>query len=329
MQNTIVGELEVKKLKATIVLLLILSFALVSISELRIVKAEETIYIRGDGSVEGTDKITQRNGNIYTFTDNIFSEIKVQRGNCVIDGAGYTLQGNWTGYSPNEYVMCKGIDLSNNRVSDPSRPKISEVTIKNMRIVNFTYGIECINSDNNIIINCYIADCGRSINMPNNVLIANNTIASGIFIDYNREDNVITQNNMINNYGPAADLVGVFLASQPTVYMNYWSDYNGTDNNGDGIGDTPYIINEDNQDNCPLMNPIEPTFIPEFPSWIILPLFLVATFVVLILKKRLSNQPVQSQNYHVIHHSSLSCEITKLCVSIMIFSSQISMFYLE
>jgi len=43
---------------------------------------------------------------------------------------------------------------------------------------------------------------------------------------------------------------------------NYWSDYNGTDlyteqhqnvTGSDGLGDVPYIINEDNQDNYPLM----------------------------------------------------------------------------
>jgi len=33
---------------------------------------------------------------------------------------------------------------------------------------------------------------------------------------------------------------------------NYWSDYNGTDSDGNSISDTPYIINENDQD---VMNP--------------------------------------------------------------------------
>ena len=37
------------------------------------------------------------------------------------------------------------------------------------------------------------------------------------------------------------------------VEGNYWSNYNSTDSNGDGIGDSPYLLYENNQDNYPLM----------------------------------------------------------------------------
>ena len=33
---------------------------------------------------------------------------------------------------------------------------------------------------------------------------------------------------------------------------NYWSDYNGTDTNNDGVGDTPYVVDALNQDRFPL-----------------------------------------------------------------------------
>jgi parallel beta-helix repeat protein len=36
---------------------------------------------------------------------------------------------------------------------------------------------------------------------------------------------------------------------------NYWADYAGSDNNNDGIGDTPYNITSNNQDHYPLMSP--------------------------------------------------------------------------
>jgi hypothetical protein len=40
-------------------------------------------------------------------------------------------------------------------------------------------------------------------------------------------------------------------------YMgNYWYDYNGIDDNGDGVGDTVYTINSD-KDLYPLMREFE------------------------------------------------------------------------
>jgi nitrous oxidase accessory protein NosD len=74
---------------------------------------------------------------------------------------------------------------------------------------------------------------------------------------------------------------------------NYWSDYAGTDSNGDGIGDTPHVLYENNQDNFPLMNypPIStnPQTDSSLPTEVIIIIFVaVVAFVaaVAVLKLR-------------------------------------------
>jgi hypothetical protein len=49
---------------------------------------------------------------------------------------------------------------------------------------------------------------------------------------------------------------------------NHWGDYNGSDVNGNGIGDTPSVINENNQDNYPLVTSIDISSVTvELPEW--------------------------------------------------------------
>ena len=87
--------------------------------------------------------------------------------------------------------------------------------------------------------------------------------------------NKVYHNNFIYNgeeTGQAYDCAG---PSNPNFWDdgypsggNFWSDYNGTDDDGDGIGDTPYIIDgspEEKQDNYPLMKPTA-NVPPDIPS---------------------------------------------------------------
>jgi len=50
------------------------------------VKAEDTIYIKSDGSVEGTE-LLQRNGEVYTFLGDVSGKIVVSKDFITIDGA--------------------------------------------------------------------------------------------------------------------------------------------------------------------------------------------------------------------------------------------------
>ncbi len=101
-------------------------------------------------------------------------------------------------------------------------------------------------------------------------------------------DNVIYENNIINNF---VVLSGQQESSKVNIWDlnsrgNYWSSYTGTDNDNDGIGDTPYILGQSNTDNYPLMEPINTEVIPEFPSWIVLPLAMMTFLVAIIVKRR-------------------------------------------
>jgi hypothetical protein len=60
-----------------------------------------------------------------------------------------------------------------------------------------------------------------------------------------------------NNFRNVTTSNGVNYVWDNGSQGNYWSDYNGTNTNGDGIGDTPYSIGFGYYDNYPLMTPYD------------------------------------------------------------------------
>jgi len=108
------------------------------------------------------------------------------------------------------------------------------------QILNNRYGlILALVCDNNMIYtnNIINSETGISIeSSSNNSFVFNNFINNSI--------NAKIKHNKTNNWD--VDELG-----------NYWSDYDDEDLNEDGIGDSPYIISDLNQDNYPLMNPVD------------------------------------------------------------------------
>jgi parallel beta-helix repeat protein len=129
-----------------------------------------------------------------------------------------------------------------------------------------------------------------------NMIIGNNITCSGrgVYTEYCGV-NIFHHNNFINNtqqwYDVAFTPWPIPLQFSVSVWDdgkegNYWDTYTGSDNDGDGIGDTPYVLGENNQDNHPLLAPVDISTILEFPSLIPLLIMIVVVIVLAIIYRR-------------------------------------------
>jgi parallel beta-helix repeat protein len=292
--------------------------------DVQVVNAAGTIYIKADGSIDPQDAPISTVDNVtYILTGNIICDahgIFLERSNMTLDGAGFTLQGSQNGTGIYMHGMSNNTVINTTisnftfgfALGDSFHNNIIANNITHNEYAIFDFGSWFYPSNNNITANNITANNeGISLSKSSNNTITGNDITAGfdvaILLWSSSNYNNISQNNIANNgkgmWLSESTNNGIFpnnfVNNTQQVHVefsgyanlwddgvkgNYWSDYNGTDTNHNGIGDTSYVIDANNTDYYPLM---VQTVIPEFPSFLILPIFFITTlFSAMIYKKK-------------------------------------------
>ncbi|MFW6110755.1 MAG: right-handed parallel beta-helix repeat-containing protein [Thermoproteota archaeon] len=166
-------------------------------------------------------------------------------------------------------------------------------TIHRNLLTNNSKGIWLTHSPNNKIFqnNLTHNQHGLDLSSSSHNLIYANIIAHNeigvVLTSINPVNNTLWHNDFLNDTEHAFDdAYQSDISWDNGIEGNYWDNYNGTDHNGDGIGDTSYVIDENNKDNYPLMEPI---IIPEYPSCMILMVLALVTAVTVIYRRKISH----------------------------------------
>ena len=230
------------------------------------VASAKTIYVPDDyeriqwavDSASAGDTIIVRDG-IYYENVNVNKQLtlKSENGsaNCIVDagGSGSPITLNADG------ISIEGFTVRNSGSGPNAGIKVysSDNRITGNNISNNGGGIDLwLYSSNNRITDNNISNNVHGIFLMDS---SNNSIYLNNFID--NSDNVCSYDSA-NIWNSTEEITYTYNGKTYTNYLgNYWSDYTGSDADGDGIGDTPYIIDGD-KDNYPLMERFEHYFVP-------------------------------------------------------------------
>ncbi|MBN1280647.1 MAG: right-handed parallel beta-helix repeat-containing protein [Candidatus Thermoplasmatota archaeon] len=137
------------------------------------------------------------------------------------------------------YNTISGNIIANNNYHGIRLEYSSHNVVEENRIVNNRgYGIYLWSSTDNLVV-------GNTIRQ---------SYWEGILIGDTSGGNTVYHNNFIENSRNAYDATGNTWDNGSAG--NYWSDYTGVDGNGDGIGDTPYLVPGNvSSDRFPFMEP--------------------------------------------------------------------------
>jgi parallel beta-helix repeat protein len=186
-------------------------------------------------------------------------------------GSGIILwSSNWNTVNGNNVTGIPTLPTANGQGIVLYAGSHSNVVSNNRLVYNKYSGVSLMESEGNVIQDNIMEHNYLGIySWKSSNIIHRNTVSNndwyGIILSQSN-GSIIYHNNFLNNRvsgSPAYD--NTWDDGYPSG-GNYWSDYTGSDLYGglyqnetgsDGIGDTPYVIDENNRDHYPLMSPWE------------------------------------------------------------------------
>lgn len=164
-------------------------------------------------------------------------------------------------YAVELYTSSENLVVNNTSIEDGGGIRVTAGSKNNLVMGNLVsrgiIGIGCSFSEGNVFAQNTLSNNtdGFAMEQVSNLFVGNLIVnnSNGIGIHYSN-GSIFHHNNLINNTVDVEEdvYVNVNIWDDGTE-GNYWHSYNGTDANQDGIGDMPYIIDQNNRDNHPLM----------------------------------------------------------------------------
>jgi hypothetical protein len=219
------------------------------------------LTIKSDGSITPETGLINRTGNVYTLTADVDDySVTIECSSIVFDGAGHKIHlPDDVGNIGLMVLRVNNVNVTNLEVTGSA---ISSILLKgsNCLFTNITtkktfqihsQGFNTVTESNLAIL--YLTD-GSSLISKCNITSVYVTQFSGL--------NMFTQNTFVRDNSTDDRLIVVRSANfwDNGSIGNYWIDYltkypNASEIGNTGIGDTPYVLDEQNVDRYPLMYP--------------------------------------------------------------------------